>query len=126
MLSLDPRMNPDEMMDNLATYELKGIGAVVSLEDIKMVINRLRREVETHTTTKMILHQTQENILHMQDRLREEVEAHKKKKPCPTCGGDRLIDSGGQTPWGEWINIPCPTCNPYSPQYKKGGRNVQK
>lgn len=30
---------------------------------------------------------------------------------CPYCGGDGYIDSGGQAPWGSWINIPCPACN---------------
>lgn len=29
---------------------------------------------------------------------------------CPECGGSRVIDSGGATPWGSGINIPCPSC----------------
>jgi len=29
---------------------------------------------------------------------------------CGTCGGEGVLDSGGSTPWGEWINIPCPDC----------------
>lgn len=29
---------------------------------------------------------------------------------CPDCGGSGEEDSGGQHPWGEWINIPCSTC----------------
>lgn len=31
---------------------------------------------------------------------------------CPTCGGEGVIDSGGSTPWGSWIDIPCPSCRP--------------
>lgn len=32
------------------------------------------------------------------------------EKPCETCGGSGLVDSGGQTPWGAWIDMPCPDC----------------
>jgi hypothetical protein len=37
------------------------------------------------------------------------LKKHKNDK-CPYCGdsGTVLEDSGGQTPWGEWINIPVP------------------
>ena len=30
---------------------------------------------------------------------------------CGTCGGEGVVDSGGQNPDGSWINIPCPYCN---------------
>jgi Zn finger protein HypA/HybF involved in hydrogenase expression len=29
---------------------------------------------------------------------------------CPTCGGDGVVDSGGQDMNGNWINILCPEC----------------
>lgn len=29
---------------------------------------------------------------------------------CPYCGGSGIVDSGGQTPWGQWIELPCPEC----------------
>jgi hypothetical protein len=29
---------------------------------------------------------------------------------CPECCGEGVVDSGGQTPWGSWINVPCPLC----------------
>jgi DnaJ-class molecular chaperone len=29
---------------------------------------------------------------------------------CPECVGVGVIDSGGSTPWGEWINLPCELC----------------
>lgn len=29
---------------------------------------------------------------------------------CPTCNGEGGIDSGGSTPWGEPIYLPCPSC----------------
>jgi len=29
---------------------------------------------------------------------------------CLECGGDGHFDSGGTTPWGEWINVPCGRC----------------
>jgi len=32
------------------------------------------------------------------------------KEKCPTCGGSGGVDSGGFTPWGEWITSPCPDC----------------
>ena len=32
--------------------------------------------------------------------------------PCGTCGGERVIDSGGVQPWGEGIDIPCLECSP--------------
>lgn len=30
---------------------------------------------------------------------------------CGTCGGNGMVDSGGATPWGEWIQKPCPECS---------------
>lgn len=30
---------------------------------------------------------------------------------CPECGGAGGVDSGGVTPWGSGINIPCPSCS---------------
>lgn len=30
-----------------------------------------------------------------------------KKKVCPKCGGTGMADSGGTTPWGWPIEIPC-------------------
>ena len=30
--------------------------------------------------------------------------------PCGTCHGEGVIDSGGVTPWGAAIEIPCPEC----------------
>jgi len=32
-------------------------------------------------------------------------------EPCPTCGGEGGLDSGGVTPWGSPISIPCPSCS---------------
>jgi len=29
---------------------------------------------------------------------------------CGTCGGEGVVDSGGQNPDGSWINVPCPEC----------------
>lgn len=29
---------------------------------------------------------------------------------CPECGGTGGIDSGGSTPWGAPISLPCPSC----------------
>lgn len=31
---------------------------------------------------------------------------------CPQCGGAGHLDSGGVTPWGTGIDIPCPSCHP--------------
>ena len=74
MTSLDPRMNPDEMIENLATYELKGVGTVVSIEDITMVINRLRREIETHKSTSMMLNRSQARLSYLQSLARKMLE----------------------------------------------------
>lgn len=30
--------------------------------------------------------------------------------PCGTCHGEGVIDSGGVTPWGAAIDVPCPEC----------------
>jgi len=30
---------------------------------------------------------------------------------CGTCGGEGGVDSGGVTPWGWGIDIPCPECS---------------
>jgi hypothetical protein len=30
--------------------------------------------------------------------------------PCGTCGGEEVVDSGGVTPWGAGVEIPCPEC----------------
>lgn len=32
-------------------------------------------------------------------------------RPCFTCHGDETIDSGGFTPWGSPILLPCPDCD---------------
>ena len=31
---------------------------------------------------------------------------------CPVCNGTCEVDSGGETPWGHPIAIPCPSCTP--------------
>ena len=31
--------------------------------------------------------------------------------PCGQCGGEGVIDSGGSSPCGKWIEITCPNCN---------------
>lgn len=74
MTSLDPRMNPDEMIENIVTYELKGIGTVVSLDDIKMIINRLRREIEIHKSTSMMLNHSQDRLSYLQSLARKMLE----------------------------------------------------
>lgn len=30
--------------------------------------------------------------------------------PCGNCGGTGAVDSGGVTPWGAPIDLPCPAC----------------
>lgn len=30
---------------------------------------------------------------------------------CPLCGGEGGVDSGGSTPWGSPIYLPCPSCS---------------
>jgi len=30
---------------------------------------------------------------------------------CSACGGSGAVDSGGFTPWGSPINLPCPECS---------------
>lgn len=34
-----------------------------------------------------------------------------KSRQCDTCGGSGAADSGGVTPWGAGIDIPCPDCS---------------
>lgn len=34
-----------------------------------------------------------------------------KALECPQCGGTGGVDSGGVTPWGSGIDIPCPSCS---------------
>jgi DnaJ-class molecular chaperone len=34
----------------------------------------------------------------------------RQKYICDTCDGSGMVDSGGQTPWGEWAMKPCPEC----------------
>ena len=33
------------------------------------------------------------------------------KAMCPQCGGEGVVDSGGQNQDGSWVNMPCPECN---------------
>lgn len=33
-----------------------------------------------------------------------------EEKLCGECGGSGEVDSGGMSPWGDWIMIPCPHC----------------
>ena len=30
---------------------------------------------------------------------------------CPHCDGTGVVDSGGVSPWGEWLNDVCTACN---------------
>ena len=50
----------------------------------------------------------------MKSRIAEKIRTlatpPEPEKPCETCGGSGLVDSGGQTPWGAWIDMPCPAC----------------
>ena len=34
---------------------------------------------------------------------------------CEYCGSEGVVDSGGFTPWGEGINVPCGACKPPEP-----------
>ena len=34
-----------------------------------------------------------------------------KERQCQECGGEGGVDSGGMTPWGSGIMIPCPSCS---------------
>lgn len=34
-----------------------------------------------------------------------------EEKTCQTCGGSGGVDSGGFTPWGSPIDVPCPDCS---------------
>ena len=45
------------------------------------------------------------------DTLERIAEAGGEPK-CPYCGGSGVVDSGGQTPWGQGIDLPCPACVP--------------
>lgn len=36
---------------------------------------------------------------------------HFHAKDCPECGGIGGVDSGGSTPWGSPIWLPCPSCS---------------
>ena len=31
-------------------------------------------------------------------------------KDCPFCDGSGEVDTGGQTPWGSFISVCCPSC----------------
>ena len=35
---------------------------------------------------------------------------------CPECDGTGAVDSGGVTPWGAGIDIPCPRCSSWTPE----------
>ncbi len=35
---------------------------------------------------------------------------------CPQCDGSGGVDSGGFSPWGAAITLPCPACNPQKDQ----------
>lgn len=37
-----------------------------------------------------------------------------KELLCGECGGTGGVDSGGMTPYGSGIDIPCPSCSPNS------------
>lgn len=43
-----------------------------------------------------------------QDAVKEGI----RRGQCPQCGGTGGIDSGGFTPWGAGIELPCPSCFP--------------
>lgn len=34
---------------------------------------------------------------------------------CGSCDGSGAVDSGGVTPWGQGINMPCPECQSKTP-----------
>ena len=45
--------------------------------------------------------------------------------PCPQCGGVGGVDSGGVTPWGTGIDIPCPSCTPDRPTLAEVATQMQ-
>jgi len=73
-LSLDPKMKADDMLENLYIYDNKNEGATVSLDDIKLVIDRLRREEQAHITTNMMLEHSQERLSYLQSLARKMLE----------------------------------------------------
>lgn len=44
---------------------------------------------------------------------------------CGTCDGTGAIDSGGSTPWGEPIDVPCPACAERPPVVVQKGDRVE-
>jgi hypothetical protein len=51
------------------------------------------------------------------------VEGVVEQKDCPDCLGEGVVDSGGFTPWGAGIDIPCRRCIPNA---ETAGREVNE
>lgn len=52
-----------------------------------------------------------ENLRAHARQLERELIFLRSKMVCLQCGGDEVVDSGGVAPWGQSIEIPCPSCN---------------
>ena len=47
------------------------------------------------------------------DNIRQLANSPAPEK-CGTCGGEGVIDSGGQDIHSQWVNVPCPDCNKHT------------
>lgn len=50
--------------------------------------------------------------------MTDAVNAYKAQETCGTCQGKKAVDSGGVTPWGSEIFVPCPECAEAKPDIK--------
>lgn len=75
-------------------------------EELRVKVEEFLQYAEGHEYKSEVSHPFMPEEL---TKLRQAIEP-----VCGECGGTGGIDSGGMTPWGTGINIPCPSCGPQS------------
>ena len=82
------------------------------------------------TKAKAVLLQWPVNGLPVYALLRSEaseggpVQGEPEPEPCHECGGTGGVDSGGVTPWGSPISLPCPSCSKEIEEFKAAVKHL--
>jgi DNA repair exonuclease SbcCD ATPase subunit len=80
------------------------------LEDISTLKHVLKIEEEKEKTAIKRLQEYHNEVMSAEQRVAE-LQKELKRSVCQECGGKGGVDSGGVTPWGSSIDIPCPSCS---------------
>jgi hypothetical protein len=83
----------------------------VEMDDIQTFDDDLSSLVDGWEWRRFRLVPDNDNLTRQSDKDCS-VEGVVEQKDCPDCLGEGVVDSGGFTPWGAGIDIPCRRCIP--------------